>query len=147
MCIRLMVEEQTSIPFPELPFNITHGLCFYPHPQLPVKLLAQFAYAQGNSDERTVHPEAFCDPNLHRLALIPTANFSPACLSACAVQGLWRENKAWLFSLLTLPSEVPEVYSSYCFFTASGFFQRARDSCSCPPSCEPFLKIFCGIVF
>lgn len=43
-------------------------------------------------------PEDFCASNLHRLALIPTANFSPACLSVCAAQAYNGRTRLGAFS-------------------------------------------------
>ena len=62
------------------------------------------------------------------------------CMQCRAYNGRTRIGS---FPLLTLPSEVSEVYSSRCFFTAQGFFfsQSVRDSCSRPRSCESSLRI------
>jgi len=96
----LWLKSRLPFQFPELPSNITHGLCFDPPPQSPLKLHAYYTgcVCAGLRDACTAHPEAFCAPNLHCLALIPTANFSSCMLvSVCSAGFITAEQALALF--------------------------------------------------
>lgn len=147
-CDRQMRSKLPS-QVPELPSNITHGLCFDPlasHSPKPSACCTVCVRAGATGMHAQCPLKPFVLQIYTVLPLFPLP-ISPLLVRLCMQHGAYNGRTRLGSFSCSLCHQKSQRYTPLAASSQpKAFFQSMRDSCSRPRSCESSLRIFCWIL-